>query len=73
MVLHLLSTTVMVQLGRVQGNLMTNIAPVSEKLRQRAVRIVVELTGVGPDEARRLLSQNGDNVAAAVREIHAQR
>jgi N-acetylmuramic acid 6-phosphate etherase len=73
MVLHLLSTTVMVQLGRVQGNLMTNIAPVSEKLRQRAVRIVVELTGVGPDEARRLLSQNGDNVAAAVREVHAQR
>jgi N-acetylmuramic acid 6-phosphate etherase len=73
MVLHLLSTTVMVQLGRVQGNLMTNIAPVSEKLRQRAVRIVVELTGVDSDEARALLSRNGDNVAAAVRELHAQR
>jgi N-acetylmuramic acid 6-phosphate etherase len=70
MVLHLLSTTVMVQLGRVQGNLMTNVTPVSEKLRDRAVRIVVELAGVDRQEARRLLGRNGESVAAAVREAH---
>lgn len=72
MVLHLLSTTVMVRLGRVQGNLMTNISPVSDKLRDRAARIVVQLAGVNPDEARELLARNGDNVAAAVREAHAR-
>ena len=71
MVLHLLSTTVMVQLGRVQGNLMTNITPVSEKLRERALRIVVELAGVDRQEARRLLDRNGESVAEAVREAHA--
>jgi len=71
MVLHLLSTTVMVQLGRVQGNLMTNITPVSEKLRERAVRIVVELAGVDTQEARQLLERNGESVAAAVREAQA--
>jgi N-acetylmuramic acid 6-phosphate etherase len=72
MVLHLLSTTVMVQLGRVQGNLMTNIAPVNEKLRARAVRIVVELSGLDPEEARLLLDRNDGSVAAAVREAHAR-
>jgi len=71
MVLHLLSTTVMVQLGRVQGNLMTNITPVSEKLRERALRIVVELAGVDRQEARRLLDRNGESVAEAVSEAHA--
>jgi len=70
MVLHLLSTTVMVQLGRVQGNLMTNVTPVSEKLRERAVRIVVQLAGVDPQEARRLLDRNGDSVPDAVRDAH---
>ena len=71
MVLHLLSTTVMVQLGRVQGNLMTNVTPVSDKLRERAVRIVVQLAGVDANEARRLLDRNGDSVAAAVRKAQA--
>ena len=71
MVLHLLSTTVMVRLGRVKGNLMTNIAPVNEKLRARAVRIVVQLAGVDASRARELLDANGDSVAAAVQAAHA--
>ena len=39
MVLHMLSTSAMVQLGRVEGNLMTRLAPVSSKLQSRAARI----------------------------------
>jgi N-acetylmuramic acid 6-phosphate etherase len=73
MVLHLLSTTVMVRLGRVQGNLMTNVTPVSAKLRERAIRIVVQLTGVDPAEASQLLERCGDSVADAVREAHSRR
>jgi N-acetylmuramic acid 6-phosphate (MurNAc-6-P) etherase len=50
---------------------MTNIAPMNEKLRARAVRIVVQLAGVDPERARELLDQNGDSVAAAVQAAHA--
>ena len=52
---------------------MTNVTPVSEKLRDRAVRIVVQLAGVDDREARHLLDRNGDSVAAAVREAHSTR
>ncbi len=39
MVLHLLSTAVMVRLGRVSGNLMSHVRPASQKLKRRAERI----------------------------------
>ena len=55
MVLHLLSTTVMVRLGRVEGNQMTNLVPASRKLEVRAVRILSSLGRVDEAEARRLL------------------
>jgi N-acetylmuramic acid 6-phosphate etherase len=66
MVLHMLSTTVMVQLGRVEGNFMTRIAPVNEKLRSRAIGIVVELAGVSPERARELLVAHGGDVEGAL-------
>ncbi len=68
MVLHLLSTTVMVQLGRVEGNLMTRLAPVSNKLQSRAMRIVMTLAGVDADRARELLARHDSDVSAALRE-----
>jgi N-acetylmuramic acid 6-phosphate etherase len=55
MVLHLLSTAVMVRLGRVEGNLMTNLHPASRKLERRAIRIVMSLGGVDWARARELL------------------
>lgn len=66
MMLHLLSTTVMVQLGRVEGNLMKNLAPVSQKLRSRAVRIVATLGGVGEERAAALLEEHGGRVEDAL-------
>jgi N-acetylmuramic acid 6-phosphate etherase len=57
MVLHLLSTAVMVRLGRVEGNLMTNLHPASRKLERRAIRIVMSLGGVDMARARQLLKQ----------------
>ena len=39
MVLHQLSTAVMVRLGRVSGNLMSHVRPASQKLRRRAAWI----------------------------------
>ena len=66
MILHMLSTTVMVRLGRVEGNRMTRIAPVNEKLRSRAVGIVSELAGVSPERARELLRAHDDCVETAL-------
>lgn len=66
MVLHLLSTAVMVKLGRVTGNLMTSIAPVSRKLRGRAVRIVMALACVGHEQARELLRENDGDIERAL-------
>jgi N-acetylmuramic acid 6-phosphate etherase len=66
MILHTLSTTVMVKLGRVKGNLMTNLSPANDKLKQRALGIVLELTNLTPDRARQLLDQNGGCVEAAL-------
>ena len=73
MVLHLLSTTVMVKLGRVTGNLMTNIAPVSRKLRGRAVRIVMELGRVDRERARDLLRTTEGSVEAAIQILETER
>jgi N-acetylmuramic acid 6-phosphate etherase len=66
MVLAALSTAVMVKLGRVRGNLMTHVTPVSSKLRGRAVRIVMALAGVDRSEARRLLRETDGCVETAL-------
>ncbi len=66
MVLHMLSTAVMVRLGRVEGNLMINLKPASRKLRQRAIRIVMSLGDIGEERARELLEACGGNVPEAI-------
>jgi N-acetylmuramic acid 6-phosphate etherase len=66
MVLHLLSTAVMVRLGRVEGNLMTNLVPASRKLERRALRILMTLGGVGEERARALLTECRGSVSDAL-------
>ena len=55
LVLNTLSTTVMIRLGKVYGNLMVDLRATNAKLRDRAERIVVEVTGLARPRARRLL------------------
>jgi N-acetylmuramic acid 6-phosphate etherase len=71
MVLHLLSTTVMVQLGRVEGNLMTHLTPVSQKLRSRAVRILMTLGSLDADRAQALLEEHDGDVVSALRTVRS--
>lgn len=66
MVLNMLSTGAMVQLGKVYGNLMVDVQPTNEKLHDRAIRIVDAITGVGRGEARQLLEASGWTVKTAV-------
>ncbi len=65
-VLNQISTTVMIRLGKTLGNLMVDVQPTNEKLRQRAVAIVTQATGVEADEARRLLSAASYEVKTAI-------
>jgi N-acetylmuramic acid 6-phosphate etherase len=56
LVLNMLSTGVMVRRGLVYGNLMVNVQPTNSKLRDRAVRIVADLTGLDHPAAAKLLA-----------------
>lgn len=66
MVLNMLSTGVMIKLGKVYGNLMVDVKATNEKLTQRAVSIVC--TAVGTDEraARDTLVQCGFSAKTAI-------
>ena len=67
MVLHLLSTTTMVRLGHVSGNLMSSLSPASEKLWDRAVRIIMALGQLDRARAETLLRNCDGDVADAAR------
>jgi N-acetylmuramic acid 6-phosphate etherase len=62
----MLSTAVMVRLGFVEGNLMVNMIPASDKLRERGVRIVMTLAEVDADRAAACLESADGNAARAV-------
>lgn len=69
MILNMLSTTVMVRLGHVSGNLMTHLNPTSQKLRERGVQIVMGLGGLDQADAERLIAECSGDVAAAARRL----
>jgi N-acetylmuramic acid 6-phosphate etherase len=68
LVLNMISTSVMIQLGRVKGNKMFDMQLSNNKLVQRAVNMVVEATGLDEKTAQKLLQEHG-NVRAAVNNI----
>jgi N-acetylmuramic acid 6-phosphate etherase len=65
-VLNALSTLVMVRLGKTFGNLMVDVAPGNEKLRDRGRRIVEAATGVSSEDASAALEAAGGSVKAAI-------
>ena len=66
MVLNMLTTISMIRVGKTYGNLMVDVKTGSEKLKDRARRIVVMVTGADPDEAAELLQKAKWNVKAAI-------
>ena len=66
MVLNILTTASMIRLGKTYGNLMVDVQPKSSKLRDRAIRIVIELCGIDSDKARETLEISNWNVKASV-------
>ncbi|MDF3076650.1 MAG: N-acetylmuramic acid 6-phosphate etherase [Sphingobacteriaceae bacterium] len=59
LVLNMVSTAVMIQLGRVKGNKMFDMQLTNHKLVGRAVDMVVKATGLDAESAQKLLDQYG--------------
>lgn len=66
MVLNMLSTGVMIRLGKVYGNLMVDVQAKNKKLRERAIRIVAQIGRVDAKQAADLLEQTEFNTKVAI-------
>ena len=66
LVLNMLSTGVMIKLGKVYENLMVDVQPTNEKLVARTRRIVMLATGVSEDEAEAALSKCNHHPKTAI-------
>jgi len=65
MILNMISTTIMIQLGKVKGNKMVDMQLSNDKLVARGTRMIQESLKISPDEAQKLLLAHG-SVRAAV-------
>ena len=59
MILNMISTSVMIKLGRVKGNKMVNMQLSNQKLVDRGTRMLVEELGLPYDQAKALLLLHG--------------
>jgi N-acetylmuramic acid 6-phosphate etherase len=66
MALNILSTGVMVRLGKVYGNRMVDVAVTNSKLEDRALRILADLAGVDRTRGAELLAETGGSVKLAL-------
>ena len=66
LVLNMLSTATMVQLGKCYKNLMVDVQPTNEKLRLRAENMIMEVAGVQRDRAQETLQYTHGNVKLAL-------
>lgn len=59
LILNMISTTLMIKMGRVKGNKMVNMQLTNKKLVERGTRMIVEELGLQKEEARELLLKYG--------------
>lgn len=66
MVLNMLSTGSMIRIGKVYGNLMIDVVSTNEKLTERAIRIIMEVSGCHREAAVQALDEADNRVKTAV-------
>ena len=59
LVLNMISTSAMIQLGRIKGNKMVDMQLSNDKLVDRGIRMLVESLGIDKDKAATLLKEHG--------------
>src|SRR5205823_11442381 len=73
LILNMFTTLAMVRLGKVLENLMIDVKASNEKLRDRAVRIVQQLTGLEYEVAQSALEKCGWQIRAACSRLKKRR
>ncbi len=66
LICNMLSTAAMAGIGKVYGNLMVDMDPKNEKLKDRAVRIIAEAAECGSEEAAALFEASGGRIKTAI-------
>lgn len=66
MILNMLSTTIMIKLGKVYKNFMVDVNPSNEKLEKRAVGIIAASTQCEEERAFQYFYESGKNVKLAI-------
>ena len=59
LVLNMISTTVMIQLGKVKGNKMVDMQLSNNKLVDRGAKMIMKELGINYEKAKQLLAQHG--------------
>lgn len=66
LVLNMISTTSMIRIGKVYGNLMVDLTPVNRKLVDRSKRLILQATGCTKDEAEAAYLASGGKPKIAI-------
>ncbi|RMF07200.1 MAG: N-acetylmuramic acid 6-phosphate etherase [Candidatus Neomarinimicrobiota bacterium] len=66
LVLNMISTTTMIKIGKVYGNLMVDLQVVNQKLVDRGSRIISQLSGLPYEEAKATLQRAGGSVKKGI-------
>ncbi len=66
LILNMISTTAMIRLGKVYQNLMMDLHASNQKLKERSLRIVMEATGAGYEEASLAMKATDNHVKTAI-------
>ncbi|TLD41390.1 MAG: N-acetylmuramic acid 6-phosphate etherase [Candidatus Jettenia ecosi] len=66
LILNMLTTTAMIKMGKVYENLMIDLRVLNAKLADRAERIIMTVTGIGREDAKKLLEAAFGNVKVAL-------
>lgn len=66
LVLNMITTTTMIRLGKVYGNMMIDFKMNSRKLKERAKRVIMIVTGVDYDVAENILKEADGHVKTAI-------
>jgi N-acetylmuramic acid 6-phosphate etherase len=72
LVLNMISTITMIRLGKTYGNLMVDVRPSNEKLRDRQRRVVEIATGADRAEVEEALAEAGGNAKVAIVSLLAE-
>ena len=71
MVLNMISTGAMIEIGKTYGNLMVDVQATNRKLTARAIRIIRQVTRATPERAEAALTQAGGSAKVAIVMVQA--